>query len=122
MDDALTNDVVETFRNELGPELEYLADLAPAITGLVGHAVERALDVREHRAQQAKAAEAATTAVMAAFAEKRPDWKAHEPAMLQLAERIAPQRGMTEVEWLDHLYKSVTHQAWEKERAAELAE
>ena len=122
-DDDLTHDVVETFRETLGPELEYLADgLAPAVTGLVGRQVERAIDAREHRAQQAKAAEAATTAVMKTFGEQHPDWKDHEPAMLQLAERIAPQRGMDEVEWLDFLYKRVTHASWEKERDAQIAE
>jgi hypothetical protein len=88
------DDVMETFRNELGPELEYLADgLAPAVTGLVGLTIERALDVREHRAQQAKAAEATTTAVMTAFGDKHPDWKEHEPAMMQLAARLDPKAG-----------------------------
>jgi hypothetical protein len=121
MDNDVTNDVVETFRNELGPELEYLADgLAPAVTGLVGHAVEHALDVREHALQQAKAAEAATTAVMTAFTEKRPDWKEHESAMLALAQKLDP-KGMSDVEYLDHLYRAVTHASWQKERDAEAA-
>ena len=99
--DDVTTDVVETFREQLGPELEYLADgLAPAVTGLVGRAVEHAIDERARKAEQTKAAEAATTAVMTTFGERHPDWQAHEPAMLALAQKVQPQQGMTETEWL----------------------
>jgi len=120
-DDPTSDDVVETFRNELGPELEYLADgLAPAVTGLVGHAVEHAINERVRQAEQHRAAEEQTATVMTSFAKQHPDWKEHESAMLALAQKLDP-KGMSDVEYLDHLYRAVTHASWQKERDAEAA-
>jgi hypothetical protein len=57
---------------------------------------------------------------MQAFTERHPDWKTHEPAMLALAHKMQP-KGMTEAEYLDHLYVAVTRHVREKEVEAAVA-
>lgn len=54
-----------------------------------------------------RAAVEATATVMKTFETSHADWKDHEPAMMALAEKIQP-NGMTELEYLDHLYETVT--------------
>jgi hypothetical protein len=102
--------ILDTFRQQLGPELEYLADgLAPAIKGLVESLTKSTVEeatkpLKAHTDQLlTKAAVEQTETVMKSFGDKRPDWKTHEPAMLALAQKIQP-NGMTELEFLDHLY------------------
>lgn len=48
-----------------------------------------------------------TNVVMTAFTARHPDWKTYEPELLVLAEKVSP-NGMTEGEYLDHLYTIVT--------------
>lgn len=54
-----------------------------------------------------RAAVEATATVMKTFEGQHADWKTHEPAMMALAEKIQP-NGMTELEYLGHLYETVT--------------
>jgi hypothetical protein len=114
------DDPVEQFRNDLGPELEYLADtLAPAVQRLaqrVSHETVRPLHARV-AAEDAQRTAAHVQTLLNAFGEKHPDWKEHEPAMLALAQKVQP-TGMTEAEYLDHLYASATHERWQQERDA----
>ena len=120
--------LLDEFRTELGPELEYLADgLAPAIKSLVQKLTATTVEeaTKPLKAQQntllTKAAEEATETVMTTFGTKHPDWKDHEPAMLALAAKIEP-KGMSEGEFLEHLYNVVTRDTWEKDRDTKIAE
>lgn len=117
MEDEDSVDAIEAFRTELGPDLDYLADdLAPAVirlaSGIVASRVGDAVRpfVAQSQALTAREQENETATTMRAFEEQHADWKDHEPAMLKLAERIRPS-GMTENEYLDHLYETVTRQA-----------
>lgn len=119
--------VMDEFRAQLGPELEYLADsLAPAIKGLVQKLTQTTVEeaTKPLKAQQetllTKAANEATESVMATFGTAHPDWKDHEPAMMALAAKIEP-KGMTEVEFLEHLYQVATRDAWEKDKDTQIA-
>jgi hypothetical protein len=109
--------VLTEFKEALGPELEYLADgLAPAITKLVDRltttSVQKATEPLKKQTEGllSKAAVEQTDTVMKAFGESHPDWKTHEDAMFELSQKLAP-KGMTEIEYLDHLYKLVTADA-----------
>lgn len=120
--------ILDTFRQQLGPELEYLADgLAPAIKGLVESLTKSTVEeatkpLKAHTDQLlTKAAVEQTETVMKSFGDKRPDWKTHEPAMLALAQKIQP-NGMTELEFLDHLYVVATRDAWEAGKDTRIAE
>lgn len=122
------DEVMTEFRESLGPELEYLADgLAPAITKLVERLTqttgEKAVAPLKEQVDSllGKAAQDQTDVVMKAFETAHPDWKEHEPAMMKLAARVQP-KGMTESEYLEHLYANVTRDAWEKNRDTEIAE
>jgi hypothetical protein len=116
-DDGETTDAVDAvmgeFKEALGPELEYLADgLAPAITKLVERLTTKATEPLKKQTEGllSKAAGDQTEIVMKAFGESHPDWKTHEDAMFELSQKLAP-KGMTEIEYLDHLYKLATADA-----------
>jgi hypothetical protein len=128
-------DAVSVMREQLGPDLEYLAEpLAPAVSSFVDRKVAAALDaamrpirtvhnnVQRHVAQQqAHAAEQQTAAVMADFTARHPDWQQHEEAMFDLAQRIEP-RNLTEAQYLDLLHTITTKEQFEKEREAAIAD
>lgn len=127
-DPTPTKSDVDEFRDVLGPELEYLAEpLAPAVTTLIDRKVAAALTaalgpVRQQ--QEALVSHAATeqsAAVMTAFGKQHPDWQAHEPAMLALAQQITP-KGMTELAFLEHLYSVATRAAWDADKDAKIAD
>lgn len=125
---AAVDTMLDDFREALGPELEYLADgLAPAITKLVeklsAKTVEAATKPLEEQQKSLlrKAANDQTDSVMTTFGTAHPDWKDHEPAMMALAAKIEP-KGMTEVEFLEHLYSVATRDAWEKNKDTQIAE
>lgn len=112
--DATVDVVAAEFRKALGPDFEYLADnLMPAVKGLV----ERLTDSRVETATKPikdnlkvvldKTAQEQTALVMKALTDQHPDWEEHEPAMLALSQKLSP-NGMTETEYLDHLYTLVT--------------
>lgn len=120
--------MLDEFRETLGPELEYLADgLAPAITKLVEKLTAKTVQAATKPLEEAqktllnKAANEATETVMSTFGTKHPDWKDHEPAMMALAGKIEP-KGMTEIEFLEHLYQVATRDAWEKDKDTQVAE
>lgn len=106
--------IVDSFKQKLGPELEYLADsLAPAITELVKTLTQQTvteatapLKAAEQARLQQQAVEQ-TQATMSAFEQAHPDWKQHEPAMLKLAQQLQP-NGLSETEYLEQLYRLVT--------------
>lgn len=105
---------LDEFKQLLGTDLEYLADGAyPAVKALIERHVQAALAqvVQPIRAQQeavtAHVASEQTAAVMREFSTKHPDWQSHEPAMLALSKQIKPS-GMSEPDYLEHLYVTVT--------------
>ena len=125
---ATTDAVLATFKKNLGPDFEYLAEgLAPAIKGLVEQltqtTVEKATEPfkREHETLQLERGMAATDATMKAFGEAHPDWQKHEDAMMAEAETLDP-KGLTEAQYLDKLYSLVTRADWEKTRDAQIAD
>ncbi len=102
--------LVDKFKEDLGPEYEYMADaMAPALMNLVKAAM--AATIEPLKAQQelivGKAANDQTETVMQTFEKSHTDYKDHEPAMLALSQKIQP-NGMSELEYLDHLYQAVT--------------
>jgi hypothetical protein len=106
--------LVDKFKASLGPEYDYMADaLAPAIKDLVteltkGSLEEAAKPIRDTaKVIIDRAAQEQTNATMKELEAKHPDWKEHEEAMLDLAQKIDP-KGMSEAEFLDHLYETVT--------------
>lgn len=106
-DEHDTDDIVNDFRQRLGPEFEYLADgLAPAIAGLVEgvskSTVERTVEpIRATQdALNVRAADEQTAATMKTFAERHPDWQEHEAEILTLAEGLRP-NGIDELAYLD---------------------
>lgn len=113
---SLADDAIASFREALGPDLDFLADkLAPAIQALaknvaqatVGQAVEPL-----KTSQQALLDKAATEqrdAVLASFAEKHPDWTTHEAAMMKIAETLPPGKGSDPLEYMSTLYKLATY-------------
>lgn len=118
--------VLEDFKASLGPDLEYLADgLAPAITKLVERLTQSTVEktVAPLKKQQAailnRDATAQSELVMESFGKDHPDWKDHEPAMLKLSQKLQP-NGMSEVEYLGHLYKLVTHDSREQARDTDI--
>lgn len=118
--------VLGEFKEALGPELEYLADgLAPAITKLVERLTASTVDkATEPLKAQTKglldrAAVEQTETVLQAFGKTHPDWQEHEDAMFALSQKLSP-NGMSEVEYLGHLYKLVTADAQASAHAKEL--
>lgn len=106
--------LVDKFRTRLGPEYDYLADaLAPAIKDLVSELTKGSLEAAAKPIRDTakvitdRAAQEETTAVMTQLETKHPDWHDHEEAMLTLAQKIDP-KGMSETEFLEHLYDTVT--------------
>lgn len=65
---------------------------------------------KETRASLEKEAAETTATVMTAFTAAHPDWQTHEAAIVALAQKVVP-HGMTELEFLEHLYTTVTGQA-----------
>ena len=125
---ATGDQIVDAFRDKLGPDLAYLADgLAPAIKDLVDTLTKTSVAeaTAPLKAQQetllTKAATEATDGIMKAFGERHPDWTTHEAAMSALAAKIQP-NGMTEAAYLDHLYATVTRDAWEQSKEQQIAE
>lgn len=125
---ATVDAVLTEFKDALGPELEYLADgLAPAITKLVDRLtaaqVAKAVDPLKKGTEQllTKAATEQTETIMKGFGEAHPDWKDHEDAMLALAQKLSP-NGMTEGEYLEHIYALVTRDTSAKAIDAKVAE
>jgi len=106
--------VLDEFKGALGPEFEYLAEgLAPAITKLVERLTAATVEkVTEPLKAQTKGlldkqATDTTAQVMKTFEEAHPDWQEHEEALVALSQKLSP-KGMTETEYLDHLYTLVT--------------
>jgi hypothetical protein len=119
---------LDGFKKALGPELEYLADgLGPAVTKLVEQLTQSTISKAVEPVKKAtdamlsKSAADQTVTVMKSFGEKHPDWQDHEEAMMKLSERIQP-KGMTELEYLEHLYETVTKPSRDKDLETRVAE
>lgn len=76
------------------------------VARLVSEAIQP-LKVGQQTILEKHAAESTET-VMKALTAAHPDWTEHEPAMLALSLKLAPAQGMTENEYLEHLYTIVT--------------
>lgn len=107
----------------LGPELDYLADplvkLFEKLLERRGPAyVDRAVQPLKQATERltGKTLQDESASIMTQFETKRPDWKTHEPAMNKLAAQMTPAPGMTELDWLDTLYKVASRDAWEAGR------
>ena len=111
---TIADQAMEAVKAELGPELDFLA-------GPIGKAMHKVAEMvaktvteqtvkplKEHQAQVTEtAAKDQVALVIKQFEAKHPDWKAHEPAMAQLATKIQP-NGMAELDYMDLLYTQVT--------------
>lgn len=107
--------LVDDFKADLGPELEYLGDgLAPAIEKLVTKLMGKTLSqelapVKAHvRSQTDRQAQLENDQIFADFEKQHADWKQHEDAMFELSKKLQPGPGMTELEYLEALYTQVT--------------
>jgi hypothetical protein len=113
--ETMADDVIAQFRTALGPELDFLADkLAPAIRSLaenVAKSVVGSTVAPLKTAQESllnKAAQEQRDTVLKSFGEKHPDWKTHEPKMLDIAAKVKPAEGMEPSEYMDILYTLAT--------------
>src|ERR1700722_5836135 len=119
-DDELT----ARFRADLGPDFEHLADLAPAVKRVVDQIATRRVTklmapLRQVADQAAaREGEEANATMIAALNEKHPDWKDHADAMAELSRKWSSE-GMTQDEYLDHLYTRVTAEARHEARPPE---
>jgi hypothetical protein len=110
------DDLTARFREDLGPDFEHLADLAPVVKRVVDQIATRRVTnlmapLRQVADQAAaREAEQANATILAALSEKHPDWKDHEEAMVALSRKWSSQ-GMSQEEYLDHLYTRVTAEA-----------
>lgn len=109
------------FKESLGPELEYLGDaLLPAFEKLMdrrlGPAVEQVVKPLREQSQVIvnRVAKEETAAILGTMKAKYADWDTHQDAMFKLSQQLQPGKGMTEVEYLDSLYKIATRDAWDK--------
>jgi hypothetical protein len=110
-----SDDTTKVLREALGPELEFLADkLGPAFDKLVQATAKAAVasEVKPLKDQQdvlvSRAAVEQRDAVMTAFEAKYPDWKQHEAAMVELAEKFPPSGKVTELEYLGMIHTLAT--------------
>jgi hypothetical protein len=92
----------------LGPDLA--GKLKPAFEKLAKRVVGSEIEpVRQHMDNQlANAALAETSAVMSKFETKYPDWKKHEPKMLEIARSVQPAPGTEAIAYMETLYKLAT--------------
>jgi hypothetical protein len=103
--------VIEAVRTSLGPEYDDLADrLGPAIKQVAEMVVTAAakpiVDRQDELVRESAARESA--AVLEAFGKKHPDWKKHEPQMVEIAKRYQVQPGVKEGQYLEDLYYLAT--------------
>lgn len=125
--EELTAALLDEFRTELGSDYDYLADpvgkaVLKLVTGVVKDMVsEQTKSLREGiNATITERGKEKTEAVMSEFAETHPDWQEHEEEMFQLSQRLAPQKGMSEIEYLENLYTIVTTPKTKEERDKEV--
>lgn len=110
------NEAFEALSEAFGPEVA--ADIMPAF----GKVVEQMMEARLGPIRQAQdrvaaeTAEARSQAVMDSFGAKHPDWSKHEKAMMEIAKRVAPTPGTTELQHLEDLYYLATRDSKETER------
>jgi hypothetical protein len=115
--------IVSEFREDLGPELEYIAEAGPAITRLIQRLTKSITESTVKPLKQQQDALLADKAVgdmkvtMKTFEERHPDWKEHEDAMVSIGQTLAP-NGLNEAEYMERLYQLATRDAWEKDRDA----
>ena len=115
------------FKDSLGPELEYLADhLMPAFEKLLdrrlGPAVEQVVKPLRDQNQTIvnRVAKEETDSILGSMKAKYADWDTHQDAMFALSQQLQPGKGMTEVQYLDHLYRIATRDAWDKAKDSTL--
>lgn len=102
----------EAVKQALGPELDFLAGpLTKAIQTVAEQVAKtvaaQAVKPLEEQTSQivSHAATEQVKAIEAAFAQKHPDWKQYEPRMVELGQTMQPGPGMTELDYLESLYK-----------------
>ena len=113
----LTKTITDLVKGSLGPEYEDLADrLAPAILEAAKAVVADTTKPLQTRQEELvrESALRESTAVLDAFGKTHPDWKQHEPRMLDLSKGLQPgvdaqgKPTMSEAQYLDHLYTLAT--------------
>lgn len=63
----------------------------------------------QHEQLITDATAAETKATVEAFTAKYPGWEKHEAKMLDIGQRILPGKGMTDIEYMEVLYREATH-------------
>lgn len=109
---TIADSAAAAVRQHLGPELDFLAEpLTKAIQAVAEQVAksvtEQAVKPVEEKTNQivTQAAIEQVKAIEATFAQKHPDWKKYEPAMVKLGATMQPGQGMTELDYLEALYK-----------------
>lgn len=110
---ATTDNVVESLKKHLGPELEFLADkFAPAIKEIVAAQAKEVVAPLQAQQQEFLDQNIAkqTEAEMATFEAKFPDWKKHEPAMTAIMAKFQPGKdsNIKTPEYLEMVYHLAT--------------
>jgi hypothetical protein len=80
--------------------------LAPVFRELATQAATSATEPIRKQNEQivSESAQRESAAVIESFGKKYPDWKTHEPKMVELSQKIQPAEGMDPLEWMEHLY------------------
>lgn len=110
-DDAVPVELFDGFREEFEPELAdplaraMIRTVDKLATARIAAATKPLND--QQKVLTNRASQKETAATLVSFGEKHPDWKDHEAAMLAVAKQHSP-TGMTEPEFLEHLYDTVT--------------
>ena len=90
---------------KLGPVMRQVAEMVAKETAKPLLVQQEQL-VRDSAARESSAS-------MEAFGKKFPEWKKHEAAMVELSRKLNPGEGMTQVEYLTHLYHLVSREGAE---------
>ncbi|HSX39346.1 MAG TPA: hypothetical protein VLI92_02030 [Candidatus Saccharimonadales bacterium] len=107
----ITKSVVDTLKESLGAEYEFLADrLADGIDTIVKQIVTEQLKPVQAQTQEAveRAVKADVDSAFAKFESTHKDFKEHEVAMTELSKKLPYTGDYPMEEYLDNLYKIVT--------------
>lgn len=112
--ESLADKITAAVKKSLGPDYDDLSDkLGAAMHDALQLAVPEITKASTQKLDQVindTAAREAKTA-LDQFAAKYPDWKKHEAAMTELGAKMPPGEGISEVEYLENLYRLVTMEA-----------
>jgi hypothetical protein len=110
------DEITPILEEALGPDLA--GKLKPAFEKLAEKVASTHIKpVRDYMdSSMAQTALEKTRAVMTAFETKHPDWKKHEPKMMEIAREIQPGQNADPMAYMEHLYRIATYDLSDADR------